>query len=434
MKRTKETIVLINCGCAGVQKFARAIRSHHIYTMVMPYTVTAERVMEEAPSGLIFVADAACDKVAEQLAKFQSLDMPKIAVNAAADMLPGMKKANAKDDLDVAEVCDFCMKDCACTGSWTMENFVEEAVADIRAQVGDQTVVLGLSGGVDSSVVAALIHKAIGDRLTCVFVNHGLLRKYEPEMVRQVFEDTFKMKLVYVDATDRFLDKLAGVEEPERKRKIIGKEFIDVFAEAAAATNAPFLGQGTIYPDILESIPLDGNPESVIKSHHNVGGLPEDLKFQLVEPVERLFKDEVREVGRILGLPSVMLDRHPFPGPGLGVRHVGAIKRETLRMLQDADNIVTEELHNSGWYAKTWQTFAIFVPVKSVGMKDGKRTYEHVIAIRSINSVDAVTADVVELPWELLFKMSNRIVKEVEGVNRVVYDITGKPPGTIEWE
>ena len=326
------------------------------------------------------------------------------------------------------------MKDCACTGSWTMENFVEEAVADIRAQVGDQTVVLGLSGGVDSSVVAALIHKAIGDRLTCVFVNHGLLRKYEPEMVRQVFEDTFKMKLVYVDATDRFLDKLAGVEEPERKRKIIGKEFIDVFAEAAAATNAPFLGQGTIYPDILESIPLDGNPESVIKSHHNVGGLPEDLKFQLVEPVERLFKDEVREVGRILGLPSVMLNRHPFPGPGLGVRHVGAIKRETLRMLQDADNIVTEELHNSGWYAKTWQTFAIFVPVKSVGMKDGKRTYEHVIAIRSINSVDAVTADVVELPWELLFKMSNRIVKEVEGVNRVVYDITGKPPGTIEWE
>ena len=277
MKRTKETIVLINCGCAGVQKFARAIRSHHIYTMVMPYTVTAERVMEEAPAGLIFVADAASDKVAEQLAKFQELEMPKIAVNAAADMLPGMKKANAKDDLDVAEVCDFCMKDCACTGSWTMENFVEEAVADIRAQVGDQTVVLGLSGGVDSSVVAALIHKAIGDRLTCVFVNHGLLRKYEPEMVRQIFEDTFKMKLVYVDATDRFLDKLAGVEEPERKRKIIGKEFIDVFAEAAAATNAPFLGQGTIYPDILESIPLDGNPESVIKSHHNVGGLPEDL-------------------------------------------------------------------------------------------------------------------------------------------------------------
>ncbi len=434
MRKTKETIVLINCGCAGIQKFARAIRSRHFYTMVMPYTVTPERVMEEAPSGVIYCADEACDRIADQLKKFQSLPVPAIAVNAAADMLPGVAAATAKDDMDVDAVCAFCADTCGCTGSWNMETFIDEAVADIRELVGDETVVLGLSGGVDSSVVAALIHKAIGDRLTCVFVNHGLLRKNEPEMVREVFENTFKMKLVYVDASDRFLDKLAGVDEPEKKRKIIGKEFIEVFAEAAEKTNATFLGQGTIYPDILESIPLDGNPDGIIKSHHNVGGLPEDLKFKLVEPVERLFKDEVRQVGRLLGLPSVMLDRHPFPGPGLGVRHVGAIRRDTLRMLQEADAIVTEELYNSGWYAKTWQTFAIFVPVKSVGMKDGKRTYDHVIAIRSINSVDAVTADVVELPWELLFKMSDRIVKEVEGVNRVVYDITAKPPGTIEWE
>jgi GMP synthase (glutamine-hydrolysing) len=242
------------------------------------------------------------------------------------------------------------------------------------------------------------------------------------------------MNLVYVDATDRFLDKLAGVDDPEKKRKIIGKEFIDVFAEAAAKVNAPFLGQGTIYPDILESISFDGNPAGVIKSHHNVGGLPEDLKFQLVEPVERLFKDEVRKVGKLLGLPSEMLDRHPFPGPSLGVRHVGAIKRETLAMLREADAIVTEELYASGWYHKTWQTFAIFVPVKTVGIRNGCRSYDYVIAIRSINSVDAVTAQVVHLPWELLEKMSDRIVHEVEGVNRVVYDITAKPPGTIEWE
>ena len=240
------------------------------------------------------------------------------------------------------------------------------------------------------------------------------------------------MNLVYVDASDRFLDKLAGVDEPERKRKIIGKEFIEVFADAARDVNAPFLGQGTIYPDILESISFDGKP--AIKSHHNVGGLPPDLKFKLVEPVERLFKDEVRQVGRLLGLPSIMLDRHPFPGPSLGVRNVGPISRETLKILREADAIVTDELLKSGWYHKTWQTFAVFVPVRSVGMKNHKRTYDYVIAIRSINTVDAVTAEVVQLPWELLFKMSERIIAEVDGVNRVVYDITQKPPGTIEWE
>ena len=315
-----------------------------------------------------------------------------------------------------------------------MENFIEEAVRDIREQVGDKKVILGLSGGVDSSVVAALIHKAVGKQLTCVFVNHGLLRKNEPEMVQEVFARNFDMNLCYIDASDRFLDKLQGVSDPEQKRKIIGKEFIDVFAEAAAKIDAPFLGQGTIYPDILESIPLDGNPAGVIKSHHNVGGLPKDLKFKLVEPVERLFKDEVRVVGRMLGLPSELIDRHPFPGPSLGVRHVGAIDRKTLHILREADAIVTEELLKSGWYHKTWQTFAIFVPVKTVGMKNHKRTYDYVIAIRSINSVDAVTAQVVRLPWELLDTMTERILREVEGVNRVVYDMTPKPPGTIEWE
>ena len=420
MKQTPETVVLLNFGCTDIQKFARAIRDKHIYTMVMPYTVPVDRVRQESPVGLIICADAGTPDRSEAKEKFAALQLPTLDL--------------AGQELCAEKAVDFCISKCGCTGNWRMDKFIEEAVADIRNQVGDGKVVLGLSGGVDSSVVAALIHKAIGNNLTCVFVNHGLLRKYEPEMVQEIFARNFNMNLCYVDASDRFLDKLKGVSDPEQKRKIIGKEFIEVFAEAATKVDAPFLGQGTIYPDILESIPLDGDPNAVIKSHHNVGGLPENLKFKLVEPVERLFKDEVREVGRLLGLPSELLDRHPFPGPSLGVRHVGAIEKDTLEMLRNADNIVTEELIASGWYHKTWQTFAIFVPVKTVGIKNEKRSYDYVIAIRSVNSIDAVTAQVVHLPWELLDKMMSRIIKEVDGVNRVVYDITAKPPGTIEWE
>ena len=421
MKQTPETIVLVNFGCEDIQKFARSIRDRHIYTMVMPYTVPAERVMEEKPVGLILCADAGTPERPGAREKFEALKLPIL------DLTSG----TGTGDVDAAVA--FCCQ-CGCHGSWTMEKFIDEAVADIRRQVGSAKVVLGLSGGVDSSVVAALIHKAIGRQLTCVFVNHGLLRKNEPELVQEIFARNFDMNLCYIDASDRFLDKLKGVADPEQKRKIIGKEFIEVFAEAAAKVDAPFLGQGTIYPDILESIPLDDNPNGVIKSHHNVGGLPKNMKFKLVEPVERLFKDEVRQVGRLLGLPSELIDRHPFPGPSLGVRHVGPIERDTLHMLREADAIVTEELTRAGWYHKTWQTFAIFVPVKTVGIKNGQRSYDYVIAIRSINSVDAVTAQVVRLPWELLETMMERIVREVDGVNRVVYDITAKPPGTIEWE
>ena len=421
MKQTPETIVLVNFGCEDIQKFARSIRDRHIYTMVMPYTGPAERVMEEKPVGLLLCADAGTPERPGAREKFEALKLPIL------DLTSG----TGTGDVDAAVA--FCCQ-CGCHGSWTMEKFIDEAVADIRRQVGSAKVVLGLSGGVDSSVVAALIHKAIGRQLTCVFVNHGLLRKNEPELVQEIFARNFDMNLCYIDASDRFLDKLKGVADPEQKRKIIGKEFIEVFAEAAARVDAPFLGQGTIYPDILESIPLDGNPNGVIKSHHNVGGLPKNMKFKLVEPVERLFKDEVRQVGRLLGLPSELIDRHPFPGPSLGVRHVGPIERDTLHMLREADAIVTEELTRAGWYHKTWQTFAIFVPVKTVGIKNGQRSYDYVIAIRSINSVDAVTAQVVRLPWELLETMMERIVREVDGVNRVVYDITAKPPGTIEWE
>ncbi|MBR2508693.1 MAG: glutamine-hydrolyzing GMP synthase [Lentisphaeria bacterium] len=425
MKQTPETIVMLNFVCDDIQKIARAVRDKNIYTMVMPYTVSAERVNQEKPVGLIVCKDKTAPARDAELAKFKALNIPLVELEISDE---------ASKSAAVEKAVDFCLNTCKCSGSWTMENFLEEAIKDIREQVGNETVVLGLSGGVDSSVVAALIHKAIGKQLTCVFVNHGLLRKNEAESVQEIFARNFDMNLVYVDASDRFLDKLKGVSDPEQKRKIIGKEFIEVFADAAAQTGAPFLGQGTIYPDILESIPLDGNPNGVIKSHHNVGGLPENLKFKLVEPVDCLFKDEVRKLGRLLGLPSELLDRHPFPGPSLGVRHIGAIERNTLHILREADAIVTEELLKSGWYHKTWQTFAIFVPVKTVGMKNHKRTYDYVIAIRSINSVDAVTAQVVRLPWELLDTMSNRIINEVDGVNRVVYDITQKPPGTIEWE
>ncbi|NLG14298.1 MAG: glutamine-hydrolyzing GMP synthase [Lentisphaerae bacterium] len=416
MKQTPEAVVLVNYGYEDIQKLARSIRDNGIYTMVMPYTVPVERIEAEAPIGLIECYD---EKPLAELGRYSSLGLPTAIVSGVAE---------------VAALVSFCKEECGCTCSWNLETFIDEAVNDIREQVGEGRVVLGLSGGVDSSVVAALIHKAIGDHLTCVFVNNGLLRKNEPEKVQDIFQRNFKMNLRYVDASDRFLDKLAGVDDPEQKRKIIGKEFIEVFAEAARKINAEFLGQGTIYPDILESIPLDGNPAGVIKSHHNVGGLPKDLKFKLVEPVDRLFKDEVRKVGRMLGLPSEMIDRHPFPGPSLGVRHLGAIARDTLEMLRGADAIVTEELIKSGWYHKTWQALAVFVPVRSTGIKNGRRSYDYVIAIRAINSVDAMTAEIVRLPWELLEKMAARITSEVDGINRVVYDITGKPPATIEWE
>ncbi len=418
IKQTPETVILLDFGCKDIQKFARAIRDQHIYTMVMPYTTPEARVAQEAPVGLILCRDAAAPERPADAQRFKAMGV----------------KFMESDAIDATAAIAFCKETCGCQGLWTMDKFIDEAVADIRAQVGDGTVVLGLSGGVDSSVAAALIHRAIGKKLTCVFVNHGLLRLGEPEQVQEIFRDAFDMNLVYVDATDRFLDKLAGVCEPEKKRKIIGKEFIDVFAEAAAKVNAPFLGQGSIYPDFLESIPLDGNPDGIIKSHHNVGGLPEDLKFELVETLARLFKDEVRQVGRLLGLPEVMIDRQPFPGPSLGVRCVGEIKREYLRMLREADAIFTEELRASGWYAKTWQSFAAFLPVKSVGMLDGKRHYGYTIALRSINTADAVTAQVVHLPWELIEKVATRIPAEVEGISRVVYDCTPKPPATIEWE
>jgi GMP synthase (glutamine-hydrolysing) len=324
---------------------------------------------------------------------------------------------------------------CGCGTDWNMPDYVEEAVGRIRSEVGRDEVILGLSGGVDSSVAAALIHRAIGPQLTCVFVDNGLLRLNEAEQVMQTFARSLGVKVIHVDAAADFLGRLAGVAEPERKRRIIGAEFVEVFQrEAHKLPNAKWLAQGTIYPDVIESAGAKTKKAHAIKSHHNVGGLPETLHLKLLEPLRELFKDEVRELGLALGLPHDMVFRHPFPGPGLGVRILGEVKREYADLLRRADAIFIEELRAAGWYDKTSQAFAVFLPVKSVGVMGDGRTYDYVVALRAVVTSDFMTAHWAELPHSLLSRVSNRIINEVRGINRVVYDISGKPPATIEWE
>jgi GMP synthase (glutamine-hydrolysing) len=331
---------------------------------------------------------------------------------------------------------------CGCAGDWRMGNYIDEAVARIRAQVGDDEVILGLSGGVDSSVAAALIHRAIGEQLTCVFVDHGLLRLNEAGSVLEMFAGRLHAKVVHVDAGAQFLAKLQGVSDPEHKRKIIGREFVEVFeGQARKLPRAKWLAQGTIYPDVVESGGTKARKASTIKSHHNVGGLPETLGLALLEPLRDLFKDEVRELGLALGLPREMVFRHPFPGPGLGVRILGEIKPEYRTLLQQADAIFIDELRatvepvsGKNWYELTSQAFAVFLPVKSVGVMGDARTYEHAVALRAVQTSDFMTADWAELPYALLKKVSSRIINEVRGINRVTYDVSSKPPATIEWE
>jgi len=331
---------------------------------------------------------------------------------------------------------NFLFDICSCTPDWTPGHFIDLEVARIRELVGDRRVICGLSGGVDSSVAAVLVHKAIGDQLTCVFVDTGLLRLHEREQVERMFGSHMGITLVTVRAEERFLSALAGVDEPERKRTIIGHTFIDVFEDATseAGKDADFLVQGTLYPDVIESVSATGGPSATIKTHHNVGGLKPGMKFRLIEPLRELFKDEVRNVGRELGLPEEMVGRHPFPGPGLAIRVLGAVSEPVVHMLRRADAIYLEEIRAAGLYNEIWQAFAVFLPVRSVGVMGDGRTYEHVIALRAVTSTDGMTADWYQFPHEVLGRISSRIINEVDGVNRVVYDVSSKPPATIEWE
>ncbi|HEY93580.1 MAG TPA: glutamine-hydrolyzing GMP synthase [Dehalococcoidia bacterium] len=330
---------------------------------------------------------------------------------------------------------NFAYKICGCSGNWTISNFIIDSIDSIKKRVGKGKVINALSGGVDSAVVATLIHKAVGDQLTCIFVDNGLLRREEVERTSKVFKENLGMNIILVDASDRFLYRLRGVTDPEKKRKIIGEEFIEVFEEEANKIGTvDFLAQGTLYPDVIESAASGSNASAVIKSHHNVGGLPAKMRMKLVEPLRYLFKDEVRKVGLQLGMPEEMVWRQPFPGPGLAIRVIGDITREKLEILRSADFIVMNEIKKAGLYRQLWQTFAVLTDVKSVGVMGDYRTYGYLVAIRAVTSEDAMTADWARLPYDLLARISNRIVNEVSGVNRVVYDITSKPPSTIEWE
>ncbi|WP_372749410.1 glutamine-hydrolyzing GMP synthase [Litorivivens sp.] len=329
----------------------------------------------------------------------------------------------------------FLLNICGCEALWTAENIINDGIERVRKQVGDRKVLLGLSGGVDSSVVAALLHRAIGDQLTCVFVDNGLLRKNEGDQVMTMFAENMGVRVIRADAVEVFLSRLQGINDPEQKRKVIGNTFIEIFdEEAQKLKDVDFLAQGTIYPDVIESAAAKTGKAHVIKSHHNVGGLPDDMRFELVEPLRELFKDEVRKIGLELGLPYDMVYRHPFPGPGLGVRILGEVKKEYADLLREADAIFIEELHKADWYHKTSQAFAVFLPVKSVGVVGDQRRYEYVIALRAVETIDFMTARWAHLPYELLETVSNRIINEISGVSRVTYDVSSKPPATIEWE
>ena len=427
----QDMIVVLDLGSEENPKIAREIRALGAYSEIHPHDITlAELKALPNVKGIILnggpnrVVDGVSIDVAKEI---YDCDIPALLVDHRGDAPWPVDDGERETALK-----NFIFTICGAEANWNMDNFIADQVELIRNQVGDKKVLLALSGGVDSSVVAALLIKAIGKQLTCVHVNHGLLRKGEPEQVVQVFRNEMDANLVYVDAVDRFLDKLAGVAEPEKKRKIIGGEFIRVFEEEARKLDGiQFLGQGTIYPDIIES---GTKTVKAVKSHHNVGGLPEDLGFQLVEPLKMLFKDEVRACGVALGLPDSMVYRQPFPGPGLGVRCLGAITRDRLEALRESDAILREEFAAAGLAGKVWQYFTVVPDFKSVGVRDGARTFDWPVILRAVNTVDAMTATIEEVPWPVLGRITQRITGEVAGVNRVLYDLTPKPSGTIEWE
>lgn len=435
-----ERILVLDFGSEYTQLIARKVRGAGVYCEVHPFDMDEAALRAFNPRGVILSNDPAAEPLVENpqpVAALYQLNVPVLSIGyAPADLPAAVVRSAAYDDNSTpAEVEQFVLQSCGCSGRWTPANIIDDAIAKVRAQVGERKVLLGLSGGVDSSVVAALLHRAIGDQLTCVFVDHGLLRLHEGDQVMRMFADNMGVKVIRVDAEQRFLGLLAGVSDPEEKRKIIGRTFIEVFDEEAGKLEGiDFLAQGTIYPDIIESVAIKHGKARVIKSHHNVGGLPEDMKFELVEPLKELFKDEVRKLGVELGLPKEMVYRHPFPGPGLGVRILGEIKKEYADILRQADHIFIEELRAAGWYDKTSQAFAVFVPVKSVGVVNDERRYAWVVSLRAVETIDFMTARWAHLPYELIDKVSTRIITEIEGISRVVYDVSSKPPATIEWE
>ena len=427
----QDKIVIIDLGSSQNAQLAREIRQLGVFTEIHAHD-SKKDLLDKIGNIKGFILYGGENNVVDG-----------VPVEASGDILDyglPILTLNHKDHADLPEdpqarkelLSSFIFDDCHAQANWSIDNFIEEKLVEIRQQVGDQKVLLALSGGVDSSVVAALLIKAIGKQLTCIHVNHGLLREGESQQVIDVFDKTLGANLIYIDATDRYLDALAGIAEPEKKRKIIGSLFIDIFQEEASKLDdIKFLAQGTIYPDIIES---GTKTQKAVKSHHNVGGLPEDMQFDLVEPLDMLFKDEVRQCGEALGLPHDMVFRQPFPGPGLGVRCIGAITRDRLEAVRHSDVILREEFRKVGLNETVWQYFTVVPDVKSVGVKDGVRAYEWPCIIRAVNTIDAMTASIEPIPYELLAKITDRITREVPGINRVLYDVTPKPTGTIEWE
>ncbi len=428
----QDLIVILDLGSTQNTVIAREIRNLGVYSEIHPHDITAEELKAfDNVKGIILnggenrVVDGQAVEIRPELYDLGypmiSIDYPQSKCETRLEQLP-----------DQEQLKKFLFGDCKAEANWNMKNFIEDQVELIRQQVGDKKVLLALSGGVDSSVVAAMLIKAIGQQLVCVHVNHGLMRKNESESVVKIFRDELHANLIYVDASEHFLGKLENVADPEQKRKIIGSEFIRVFEEEARKLKGiDFLGQGTIYPDIIES---GTKTAKMVKSHHNVGGLPEDLKFRLVEPLKQLFKDEVRACGVELGLPHDMVYRQPFPGPGLGVRCLGAITRDRLEAVRESDAILREEFAKAGLDKKVWQYFTVVPDFKSVGMKNHARVFEYMVIIRAINTIDAMTASIEKVDWEILERITNRILEEVEHVNRVCYDMSPKPPATIEFE
>ncbi len=427
----QDMILILDLGSTENTALARAIRDLGVYSEIYPHDITAAE-LKALPNvkGILLnggknrmINGTAIDIAAE----LYTCGIPMLAIDHPAAKCEQLAAMPTQEKLKT-----FLFHTCNAQTNWNMKNFIEDQIENIRRQVGNKKVLLALSGGVDSSVVAALLLKAIGDQLICVHVNHGLMRKDESESVVRIFRDQLGANLIYVDASDRFLDKLSGVADPEQKRKIIGSEFIRVFEEEAGKLKGiDFLGQGTIYPDIIES---GTKTAKTVKSHHNVGGLPEDMQFKLIEPLKQLFKDEVRACGLELGLPESMVFRQPFPGPGLGVRCLGAITRERLQAVRESDAILREEFEKAGLNKKVWQYFTIVPDFKSVGVKDNARCFEYPVIIRAVNTVDAMTATIEPLEWPILTKITDRILKEVQNVNRVCYDLSPKPTATIEWE